>query len=95
MGILAPPLPGRNPDNPPGASSRPSPPAAARSRRLRLPQHAAAACRSGPRQGVARQCAAWTCSSGWGKLRPFRSAAPAPACRSGAQQGVARAGHAA
>ena len=45
--ILSPTPPDRNPENTPGASSRSSPAAAARSRRRRLPQHAVAACRSG------------------------------------------------
>jgi hypothetical protein len=59
-GILSPALPERNPENTPGA--------AARSRRWRLPQHAAAACQSGSKLGVARQCAVWTCGSGWVRM---------------------------
>ncbi len=34
---------------------------------MRLPQHAAAACRSGSQQGVARHRVVWTCRSGWGR----------------------------
>ena len=42
----------------------PAPAAAARSPRRRLPQHPAAARRSGAQQGVARLFALWTCDSG-------------------------------
>ncbi len=38
----------------------------------RRPQHAAAACRSGAQQGIARQGAVWTCGSGWVTLKPQR-----------------------
>jgi hypothetical protein len=62
--ILAPAFLERNPENTPGASSRPPPAAVAHSpRRLRL-QHAAAVCASGAQHGVERLCALWTSGSG-------------------------------
>lgn len=63
--MLAPPLPERNLAHPPGVFLHPPPVAAVRSRRRRLPQHAAAACRSGSQHGVARLNAAWTGALGW------------------------------
>jgi hypothetical protein len=59
--------PERNPENTPGASSRPPPAATPRPRRWRRPQHAAAAAaaaRSKAWHDIARHSAAWTCRSG-------------------------------
>ena len=57
------------PQNSLGASQCPPLAATPHSRRQRRPQYPAAACRSGVQQGVARQCAVWTCGSGCIRLR--------------------------
>ena len=62
-------LKGILPPLPPLASGPPAPAAAARSRRGRRPQYAAAACRSGTQQGLARLSVVWTGGAGGVRLR--------------------------